>query len=119
MHTKPTCGENNESTDFPSHNYVFFQRAGPSGSVLRVRIPHGDKNVCLLRVSVVCCQTGLCDGPIIRRGESYRMCVCHLNTVMTQRRPNRAVQPGGGEGFSKFMQNVRIFRDLCGHNYTT
>ena len=36
VHTKPTCGENNESTDFPLYNYVFFYTADPVGSVLRV-----------------------------------------------------------------------------------
>jgi hypothetical protein len=32
---------------------------------------------CLSLVNVVCCTgTGLCEGPIPRPGESYRMCTC-------------------------------------------
>jgi hypothetical protein len=38
--------------------------------------PLGGMDVCLF-VMVVCCQVrGLCDGPITRPQESYRVCVC-------------------------------------------
>ena len=38
--------------------------------------PVGGMDICLF-VRVVCCQVrGLCDGPITRPEESYRVCVC-------------------------------------------
>jgi hypothetical protein len=69
-----------------TRNYLAIQfcwlRALRSGSTatrllrLRVRIFPG----VLMSVSFECCVLsggGFCDGPIRRRGESYRMCICH------------------------------------------
>ena len=122
MHTEPTCGESNESTDCLLYKYVFFQTADPGGSVFRVRIPQGGMDVCLLFVSDVCCKVEVC-----ATGRSFvegcpTKCVseCYLKTVMRRRKPNRAVEPlGGGALFEKHRKNVRIFVAFCGHNYTT
>ena len=112
MQTKPTCGENNESTDSPLHNYVFFQTADRGGSVLRVRIPQGGMNVCLLCVSVVCCQTEVsATGPSFVEGSPTEcVCVCHLKTVMLRCRLNRAVEPWrAGGGCSKCTAKCEYF----------
>jgi len=49
--------------------------------------PVGDMNVCLFWMSVLCCQVevGLCNGPIIRPGESYLVsCVWVLSRNLVE-----------------------------------